>query len=142
MSWFFGKKKHRELSPNSPEEQGPPDDGYIFVEKRNPVAPNADDRTSSLYPSLDIAALPYPPGLPGASVVKQGSLDNQINYLNCISFKLSNLLEKSMNDDLVIDQLRLDEIVSFIQRIKLDNYDYTFSLERNVISELNSQIEE
>lgn len=142
MSWFFGKKKHRDSPPDSPEDQGAPDEGYIFVEKKNQAGPNSDNLPSNLYPSLNTEALPYPPALPGSSIVKQGSLDNQMGYLSCISFKLCHTLERSRNDDLVIDQLRLDEIASFIKRVNVDNYDYTFSLERSVISELDSQNEE
>lgn len=139
-SWLFGKKKHKESTPDSPEEEPTqPDDEYIFIEKRNQPEPNPNGFPSNLYPSL---VTPYPSVPVPPMISKQTSQDSQTNDLNNIPFKLSKELERSLNDDLVIDKLRLDEIVSFIKRVNMKNYDYEFSLERSVIAEMNSQNEE
>lgn len=140
MSWFFGKKKHRESPPETPEEPpAPPDDEYIFVEKRNQSGPNSDDKTPGLYPSLNnINSYPAMP----TALVKQNSQESHSSDLSNIPFKLCKELERNMNDDLLIDKLRLDEILNFIKRVKVENYDYEFSLERSVIAEMNSQNQE
>ncbi|OXU27146.1 hypothetical protein TSAR_010055 [Trichomalopsis sarcophagae] len=141
MSWFFGKKKHRDSPPDSPQEPAPSDDGeFIFIERRNQPEPNADDKPPSLYPSLSNIT-PYP-SMPMAPFVKQGSQEGPTNYLTNIPFKFCKELERNMNEDLVIDQLRLNEIESFIKRINADNYNYEFSVERSVIAEMDSQNEE
>ncbi|XP_014211861.1 uncharacterized protein LOC106641837 [Copidosoma floridanum] len=136
MSWFFGKKKNKESPPSSPEEPAP-HDGFIFVEKRN--QPNTDNNTPSLYPNLN-DPLSYQPM--SGPVVKQNSQDGQNNDLTSIPFKFSKDLEDTLNQDLVIDKLRLEEILSFINKVGTENYDYEFQVERSVINEINSQNDE
>ena len=142
MSWFFGKKKHhRDSPPESPEEESAPaDEGFIFIEKRNQPGPND---TPSLYPSLtNITPYPAMPQIPPAQVPKQNSQEGPCNDLSCIPFKLCRDLERNMNEDLVIDKLRLKEIESFINRINVESYEYDFSGERSVIAEIDSQNEQ
>lgn len=138
MAWIFGKKKQKESPPETPEEEpSQPDDEYIFIEKRNQPEPNPNGLPPNLYPPLNITPYPSMPAVP-----KQNSQEAQTNDLHSIPFKLSKELERSLNDDLVIDKLRLDEIVSFIKRVNMKNYDYEFSLERSVIAEMDSQNDE
>jgi hypothetical protein len=136
MSWLFGKKKHHRESPNSPEEEaGQSDEGFVLV-KQNQPEDDSNNKTPSLYPSLD-NFIPYPP-MP-TSIEKQSAQESNTNDLSNIPFKLCKELERSINDDLEIDQLRLDEIISFFKKINKSDYDYEFSLEQSVIDEMNSQ---
>ena len=147
MSWFFGKKKqHRESPPETPQEHTPSDDNFIFVEQNNQPSSNP----GNLYPSLnnDVSnfhisnpVAPYPM-MPNQLVVKQSSQDGHTSYMGGVPFKFCRELERSMNEDLVIDKLRLNEIHSFIERINVQHYNYSFNTERSVISEMNSQNEE
>ncbi|KAJ8683065.1 hypothetical protein QAD02_018857 [Eretmocerus hayati] len=134
---FFGKKKNRESPPSSPEEGTPPsDDNFVFIEKRGQTGPDSENKTPSLYPSLtNIDAYPSVP----IPAVRQISQDSHTSDLSTIQFKLCRELQRSMNDDLVIDKLRLDEIVSFMRRINQRDYEYEFTVERSVIAEMNSQ---
>jgi len=145
MSWIFGKKKQKESPPSTPEEEPAPsqDEGFIFIEQRN--QPNADNNTPSLYPNLNDMTSPYPsyPPMPvPVAVPKQSSQDSQTHDLTSIPFKFCRDLERTMNEDLMIDKMRLEEISSFMNRINRENYDYKFNLERSVINEINSQNEE
>ncbi|KAK2584194.1 hypothetical protein KPH14_006619 [Odynerus spinipes] len=131
MSWFFGKKKHHKESlaesfedlttipPNIPEETPQPSTG--------------------LYPL--ISGVPTYP-IPSTDLPKQNQQADVQHYLNGVPFKLCKQLENNMNNDFEIDRLRVNEIMSFINRIEEQNFDYEFSLEKSVISEMNSANDE
>ncbi|XP_014236644.1 uncharacterized protein LOC106658949 isoform X1 [Trichogramma pretiosum] len=149
MSWLFGKKKHHRDSPTeTPTESEPPSDDYIFVERRQQDPPPNVTPYPGMYPSLhNIGNQPatsysLPNQVAGHHVPKQASVDNPAGDISNIPFRFCRELERNMNEDLIIDKLRLDEIESFIKRINIKDYEYTFSLERDIISELDSQNEE
>ncbi|XP_011496683.1 PREDICTED: uncharacterized protein LOC105361269 [Ceratosolen solmsi marchali] len=136
MSWFFGKKKHHRETPLSPEDETRQShEGFVFV-KQNQPGSNYNERSSNLYPSLSNIT-PYPPTQ--TPFVKEGLQENNINDLSNIPFKFCKELERSINEDSVIDQLRLDEIAKFFKKVNKADYDYEFSLEQSVIDEMNSQ---
>lgn len=140
MSWFFGKKKHHKDSPpDSPEEEVPPEQGedFIFIERRNPGANTGDNgaRSSGLYPS--ISGLPYYPPMPQTNNLQQNPQVDSQSYLNSIPFKYGKDLEKSLHSDMDIDRLRVNEIMSFIERVQKENTEYSFSIEKSVIAEMD-----
>ena len=139
MSWFFGKKKHHRESPTeSPVEPVPSDEAFVIIDNKNQGDIDSDNNTPGLYPSLnDITPHRAMP----SNFVKQGSQDD-VHDLNRIPFKLCEELERELKDSLVIDKLRLDEISSFFKKINMEDYEYTFNLERSVINEMDSQNEE
>ncbi|XP_033219276.1 uncharacterized protein LOC117174344 isoform X2 [Belonocnema kinseyi] len=139
MSWFFGKKKHQKDSPPSSPEETPQGRGdeFIFIERKNPE-PNPGDigaRSSGLYPS--ISGLPYYPPMSAQNLPQIPQPDN-FNYLNCIPFKYGEDLEKSIHNDMDIDRLRVNEIMSFIERIQKEDTGYGFQVEKSVIAEMDS----
>lgn len=142
MSWFFSKKKQKESPPESSNDSSgaeQPDD-YIFVEKRTDTPAKQEDAAMSdgLYPTLDPQNGPAViPGLPGKS---SAQMEN-FNYLSGVPFKLCKTLEQNLNDDLEIDRLRIDEILSFINRLENEKYDYDFSHENSVVAEMDSTAE-
>lgn len=143
MSWLFGKKKHRESPPETPNEpaNAGSDDSFIFVERReNPSNP----QNPNLYPMLNnMSMYPPMPVHPSASAVtKQISQDSSNSDLSLIPFKFCKALERSRNNDFDIDKLRVGEIESFLKRIDQENYSYEFQLERSIINEMNSQVQE
>lgn len=137
MSWLFGKKKHHKDSPpDSTEEEQLPEqeDGFVTVEPR-PAPQPPSLPSSGLYPYIGQVP-PYrtsPNDLP-----KGNNQDETTHYLSGVPFKLCKRLEHSMNSDLEIDRLRISEILSFIERIEQQNYEYEFTLEQGVIAEMNS----
>ncbi|XP_017792991.1 PREDICTED: uncharacterized protein LOC108574856, partial [Habropoda laboriosa] len=64
------------------------------------------------------------------------------HYLNGIPFKLCKQLEYNMNNDSEIDKLRISEILSFIEKIEGKSYDYSFSLEKDIVAEMNSKTDD
>lgn len=147
MSWFFGKKKQKDSPPDSTEEEQPSadQDDFIVIEKRR----------TSLPPTVGTGDTPYPSGLypfiggtptyPAMSTGNLPKLSQQVDaphYLNGVPFKLNKQLESNMNNDLEIDGLRISEISSFVERLDNQNYDYDFSLEESVITEMDSTINE
>jgi len=147
MSWLFGKKKHKDSPPESRDEQ-----------EERPSANSADDfivierRRTSLPPNVSDQGTPYPSGLypfiggtplnPTMSVGNLPKLTQQVDaphYLSDVPFKLCKQLDSNMNNDMEIDGLRISEIMSFIERLENQNYDYDFSLEMGVITEFNSR---
>ncbi|KAK0174855.1 hypothetical protein PV327_010576 [Microctonus hyperodae] len=155
MSWLFGKKKHKESPTDSSEEASGSNqsDDYIIVERRgNPFDPNitslnennsiaGGSGNSNIYPYLDVTKMPPP--LPSSS--SSSSFDQQDDilgdtqtYLNVIQFQLS----KQLDNDYEIDRINVDEILSYILRIKNEEFDYDFSLEKSVITEISSTVDE
>ena len=139
MSWFFGKKKHQKDSPpSSPETERVPEQGddFIFIERKNPGGNIGDNeaRSSGLYPSISGLSM-YPPIIQN-EFQQNPQVDTQ-NYLNCIPFKYSEDLQKSLLRDMDIDRLRVNEIMSFIERIQNEEIDYSFQLEKSVIAEMD-----
>ncbi|XP_011874050.1 PREDICTED: uncharacterized protein LOC105565446 isoform X2 [Vollenhovia emeryi] len=150
MSWLFGKKKHRDSPPESRDEQeerppADPGDDFIVIERRR----------TSLPPNVGDQGAPYPGGLypfiggtplnPTMSVGNLPKLAQQVDaphYLSGVPFKLCKQLQSNMNNDLEIDGLRISEIMSFVERLEDQNYDYDFSLETGVITEMDSRTDD
>ncbi|EZA55437.1 uncharacterized protein LOC105279185 isoform X1 [Ooceraea biroi] len=146
MSWLFGKKKHKDSPPESRDERenqppADPGDDFVVIERRR----------TSLPPNVGGQGAPYPSGLypfiggtpmnPTMSVGNLPKLSQQVDaphYLSGVPFKLCRQLESNMNTDFEIDGLRISEILSFIERLENQNYDYDFSLEEGVIREMDS----
>lgn len=150
MSWFFGKKKHhKSSSSDSPVEENTvplQGDDFIFVENQgNPLPPNSDignesgPPSSNLYPNLSGMSL-YPSTVP-TDLPKQNPQTDLHSYLYGVPFKLCKQLEISTNNDIDIDRLRVNEILSFIVRTENDDFKYDFSLERSVVNEMDSRNE-
>ncbi|KAL6448259.1 hypothetical protein ACFW04_000319 [Cataglyphis niger] len=148
MSWLFGKKKHKDSPPESRDEQQTPADSgdeFVVIERRRTSLPPNVDGQNTPYPS---GLYPFIGGTPMNPTMSAGNLPNlsqQVDaphYLSGVPFKLCKHLESNMNNDLEIDGLRISEILSFIERLENQNYDYDFSLETGVISEMNSQTDE
>ncbi|KZC05442.1 PREDICTED: uncharacterized protein LOC107193855 [Dufourea novaeangliae] len=140
MSWLFGRKKDQKepsLEPTEEEQTSREDEGYVFVEKRPaPPVPPRVGQTATEFPTGD-----YISSISGYSSLSIHSSNNQgesTHYLNDVPFKLCKQLESSMKNDFEIDRLRIGEILSFIERIQTDSYNYNFSLEEGVIAEMNS----
>ncbi|XP_043270116.1 uncharacterized protein [Venturia canescens] len=130
MSWLFGKKKHRESPPETPEEpNNAQSEDYIIVEKEENPTPLGP--SGSLYPQL--GPTPYPPAI----VQQQSQSSESQSYISGIPFKLS----KTLNSDFEVERLRIDEITSFVHQIINEDYDYEFNLERSVINEMDSGVE-
>lgn len=129
MSWIFGKKKSKES----------PVDVDRTVCQTPPIAQDGTPYPSSLYPF--IGGTPTYPS-PSSDLTKQSQQPDVQHYLSRVPFKLSKQLESNMNNDFEIDRLRVNEILSFVQRIEEQNFDYDFSLEKSVITEMNSTNDE
>ncbi|XP_011303804.1 uncharacterized protein [Fopius arisanus] len=137
MSWLFGRKKTKDSPSDSGEETASNIDDYILVEKQvnapSPVGGAGADPTKNfgLYPYLPQNSSTNVPQIP-SNVSSLDILCDAPNYLPCIKFQLNKMLE----NDVEMDRIHADEILSFILRIKSENYDYDFSLENSVINEM------
>jgi len=148
MSWLFGKKKHKDSPPESRDEQeeqasASQADDFIVIEKRRTSLPpnvgEGDQGTSyprGLYPF--IGGTPMNPAMSTGNLPKLTQQMDAPHYLSGVPFKLCRQLESNMNNDLEIDGLRINEILSFVERLENQNYDYDFSLETGVITEIDS----
>lgn len=143
MSWLFGKKKHqKDLPPDTTEQEQPsdPSDTFVCIEKKvtSEDSPGNGQQypQGNLYPYIG-GGTPYPL-LPTNNLAKQNGQES-VNYLSGVPFKLCKTLEYNMNSDLEIDSLRINEILSYIERIENQNYDYDFSIEQSVVAEMSSR---
>ncbi|XP_015185509.1 PREDICTED: uncharacterized protein LOC107071227 [Polistes dominula] len=144
MSWFFGKKKQQKESPVESTEDLTStniDNEFekIEISPPYPVPPNTQDGTppssSNLYPLINkVTDYPTYP----TDTTKNNQSDT-IQYFNGVPFKLSKNLERN---DLELEKFRVNEILSFIQRIDELNLDYDFTHEKSVIAEMNSTSDE
>ncbi|KYN01845.1 PREDICTED: uncharacterized protein LOC108774759 [Cyphomyrmex costatus] len=145
MSWLFGKKKHKDSPPerDEQEERHTTDlrDDFIVIERRTSLPSNIGDQNTPypnrLYPLLDGTSMN-----PTVSADNLPKLTQQLDashYLSDVPFKLCKQLQSNMNSDLEIDSLRISEIMSFIERLENQNYNYDFSLETGVITEMDSR---
>lgn len=145
MSWFFGKKKHKDSSPDSREEEhssGDQSDDFVVIEKRRTSLPpnvggESTSQSSGLYPFIGGTST-----YPAMSTGNLPKLSQQVeapHYLSGVPFKLCKELQTNMNQDLDIDGLRISEILSFIERLENQSYDYDFTLEEGVITEMDSR---
>lgn len=140
MSWWFGKKKQQKDSPpDSTEEDQTSDsnEGFVHVCKHEPEPSNIPGYpTTNLYPYVP------PMGEFGQPAFSNSSKDfnqgDNVHYLHGVPFKLCKYLENNLNNDFEIEKLKIGEIVSLLQRINDDSYDYSFSLEDSVVAEMNS----
>lgn len=145
MSWFFGKKKHKDSSPDSTEEEHPSgeqSDDFVVIEKRRTsLPPNVGEGNTShqggLYPL--IGGIPTYPAMSTGNLPKLSQQVDAPHYLSGVPFKLCKELQSNINNDLDIDGLRISEILSFIERLENQNHDYDFSLEEGVITEMDSR---
>lgn len=153
MSWLFGKKKHKDSPPESREEQeqeqqtsaNSGDDFVVIERRRTSLPPNVDGPSSTPYPSglyPFIGGTPMNPTMSADNLPKLSQQADAPHYLSGVPFKLCKHLESNMNNDLEIDDLRISEILSFIERLENQNYDYDFSLETGVITEMASRTDE
>lgn len=141
MSWFFGKKKVKDSPPDSGEEASSSTsnaDDYILVERQTNLPPSiaggpGNDpsiKPFGLYPHLQDQPM-NPPAIP-SNLSQMDVLCDMTRYLQCVKFQLN----KKFENDIEIDRLHADEILSFILKVKSDDYDYDFSLENSVINEM------
>ncbi|OAD55106.1 hypothetical protein WN48_05581 [Eufriesea mexicana] len=141
MSWFFGRRKQQKQSPpySTEEKQtSEQDDGIVFVEKWPEMVPTNKPYDTVPYPSGNIyPCVPEFEHVLPAGSSKDINQGENTHYLNGVPFKLCRRLEINMNNDFEIDKLRISEILSFIERIKDQNYDYSFSVEESIIAEMN-----
>ncbi|CAL1684985.1 unnamed protein product [Lasius platythorax] len=150
MSWLFGKKKHKDSPPESRDEQeqqssADSGDDFIVIERRRTsLPPNVGEPgapyPTGLYPL--IGGTPMNPTMSAGNLPKLSQQADAPHYLSGVPFKLCKHLESNMNNDLEIDGLRISEILSFVERLENQNYDYDFSLETGVITEMNSRTDE
>lgn len=150
MSWLFGRKKQQKDSPpDSTEEEANSEQGEGFVHVPNwpaSVPSNYPQGTaaypsSNMYPQIPPVAMPTGQALPSDSS-KDFNQGDGSHYLNGVPFKMCKRLANNMNNDLDIDKLRISEILSFVDRIENQNYDYSFSVEESVVAEMNSRTDE
>ncbi|XP_078046165.1 uncharacterized protein LOC144474777 [Augochlora pura] len=138
MAWLFPWKKNQKVEDNGTEE----DDGeYIFVEKKRqaPLPPPQPDQSGPGYPTGSL--YPYIPPVAEYSSMTIDPAANQgesTRFINDIPFKLCKRLNVLINNDFEIDRLRINEILTFIQRIESNDYSYSFSVEEGVTAEMNS----
>ncbi|XP_011056773.1 PREDICTED: uncharacterized protein LOC105147456 [Acromyrmex echinatior] len=146
MSWLFGKKKHKDSPPERDEQEEQPatdlGDEFIVIERRRPsLPPNVGDHNTfypnRLYPFIDGTAMN--PTISDGNLPKLTQQLDAPHYLSDVPFKLCKQLQSNMNSDLEIDSLRISEIMSFIERLENQNYNYDFSLETGVITEMDSR---
>ncbi|XP_011701736.1 PREDICTED: uncharacterized protein LOC105458262 isoform X1 [Wasmannia auropunctata] len=150
MSWLFGKKKHKDSPPESRDEQedrppADPGDDFIVIERRRTsLPPNVSDDgisyPSGLYPF--IGGTPMNPAMSAGNLPKLIQQADAPHYLSGVPFKLCKQLQSNMNNDLEIDGLRISEIMSFVERLENQNYNYDFSLENGVITEMDSRTDD
>ncbi|XP_014480606.1 PREDICTED: uncharacterized protein LOC106747525 isoform X2 [Dinoponera quadriceps] len=149
MSWLFGKKKHKDSPSDSTEEEQPSrdqSDDFIVIEKRRTSLPpnvggESTSQSSGLYPFIGGTPTTYP-AMSTGNLPKLSQQTDAPHYLSGVPFKLSKELQSNMNNDLDIDGLRISEILSFIERLENQNYDYDFTLEEGVIAEMDSRNDE
>lgn len=147
MSWLFGKKKHKDSPPESRDEQEASaiqaDDFVVIEKRRTSLPPNVGEGgqgtpyPSGLYPF--IGGTPMNPAMSAGNLPKLSQQVDAPHYLSGVPFKLCKQLESNVNNDLEIDGLRINEILSFVERLENQNYDYDFSLETGVITEIDSR---
>uniref|UniRef100_A0A6V7LP21 UMA domain-containing protein n=1 Tax=Bracon brevicornis TaxID=1563983 RepID=A0A6V7LP21_9HYME len=139
MSWLFGKKKTKDTSSEGGEGVSTSQvDDYIYIEKDMNSSSTASERDhNAMFKSFVL----YPPlgpdndvNLPKMSerLIHQNILCDPQAYLHGIKLELN----KKLEDNFEIDRLQADEILSFVLRIKSDDYDYDFSLENSVVNEM------
>jgi len=146
MSWLFGKKKHKDSPPESRDEQEEqfstnPGNDFIVIERKTSLPSHVSDYDTSypsgLYPF--IGGTPMNPTMSAGNLPKLTQQVDAPHYLSDVPFKLCKQLQSNMNNDLEIDGLRINEIMSFIERLENQNYNYDFSLETGVITEMDSR---
>ncbi|XP_076634163.1 uncharacterized protein LOC143348145 isoform X2 [Colletes latitarsis] len=150
MSWFFGKKKYQKDSPPEFTEEEQPSDsvieGFVHIKKYPAPPPPTLDlaqdavelRGNNLYPYI-------PPGSVYSATLPMDSTKDHVHgdgmhYLNGVPFKLCKQLE--VVKDIEIDKLRISEVLSYIENVELQNYNYNFSIEKSVVTEMNSTNDE
>ncbi|XP_076757953.1 uncharacterized protein LOC143427587 [Xylocopa sonorina] len=150
MSWLFGRKKQQKDSPpdstEEAEQSSDPGDGFVHVGKwPAPGPPNVAQDTAT-YPSANL--YPYiPPNIqafgqvPPTDSSRDSNQGDNTHYLNGVPFKLCTQLQNNISNDFDIEKLKISEFLSFIERIKSQNYDYSFNLEDGIVAEMNSRAE-
>ncbi|CAK9798604.1 hypothetical protein ANTQUA_LOCUS1655 [Anthophora quadrimaculata] len=143
MSWIFGRKKQqKDTLPDSTEEDQSLEQSDEFVHVPRWPGTNTGQETAT-YPSGNL--YPYVPPVPELGQLSSGDSSKDLNqgdtahYLNGVPFKLCKQLEYNMNNDSEIDNLRISEILSFIEKIEDQSYDYSFSLEESIVAEMSSR---
>ncbi|XP_041979519.1 uncharacterized protein LOC121733360 [Aricia agestis] len=127
MFSFFGKKRASPVEDETPPIPGPrPDDGFVVVE---PAPPGG-----GLYPSMGgspYTRRPAPaPPLPSSSV----RIDQTFHYLQGVPFSLSRDLQLSLRKDVYV--VEIGDVLTFLMnKQRINNYDYDFSLEKSVLKE-------
>lgn len=148
MSWLFGRKKQHKDSPSDSTEEeqvSNQSDDYEFVPNwTSSIQGNRSHDTTSTYPSGNLYPSYIPPVPEFRQVVptdssKDFNQGESTHYLNGVPFKLCKYLEINASNDFEIDQLRISEILSFIETIRNQNYDYNFALEESIVAEMNSR---
>ncbi|XP_034949770.1 uncharacterized protein [Chelonus insularis] len=139
MSWLFGKKKKDSPTEVPEEVSAATQDDFIMIEKNHNRQDENLAQGSNLYPFLDDKPTgpPIPVPIPKHAIIPDNILGDSQSYLNLIPFKL----KKEFECDTEINRIQVDEILSYIIRVTSENYDYDFTLENSVISEMQSTSE-
>nr|CAD7204576.1 unnamed protein product [Timema douglasi] len=138
FSWFSGRNKSpdRESSEgeNSNADVNDQDDAFVFIERKQNLPPN----NSELYPNL----LPYPLAPTTATQPQTverdsnttGNIQTQ-NFLSGVPFKLSS----SALYNLQPSTFEADQASQLLERLKVAEFDYDFSVENSVLMEESSK---
>nr|CAD7462971.1 unnamed protein product [Timema tahoe] len=135
FSWFSGRKKspdreNSEEGENLNADLDGQDDAFVFIERKQNLPPD----NSELYPNL----LPYPLAPTTAtqpqSIERESNTTGTIqtqNFLSGVPFKLSS----SALYNLQPSTFEADQASQLLERLKVAEFDYDFSVENSVLME-------
>nr|CAD7405094.1 unnamed protein product [Timema cristinae] len=138
FSWFGGRKKsldgENSEGENSNADVNDQDDTFVFIERKQNLPPN----NSEMYPNL----LPYPLAPTTATQPQSNERDSNTtgniqtqNFLSGVPFKLSS----SALYNLQPSTFEADQASQLLERLKVAEFDYDFSVENSVLMEESSK---
>nr|CAD7435164.1 unnamed protein product [Timema monikensis] len=138
FSWFGGRKKsldgENSEGENSNADVNDQDDTFVFIERKQNLPPN----NSEMYPNL----LPYPLAPTTATPPQSNERDSNTtgniqtqNFLSGVPFKLSS----SALYNLQPSTFEADQASQLLERLRVAEFDYDFSVENSVLMEESSK---
>ncbi|XP_028169623.1 uncharacterized protein LOC114359420 [Ostrinia furnacalis] len=132
FSSFFGKRRSSPVEDDTPPIPGPKsDDGFVVIDPSSP--------RGSIYPSVpgsSTPASPYPlrPPPPVPQAQPRAVIDQSFHYLQGVPFSFCRELRMATNKDSLVSEVG-DLLAYLTNKVKLESYQYDFSVEKSVLKE-------